>query len=213
MAYGYIYKIQNEITNQIYIGQTTQNLSIRFKQHEYQSRYECKRYSYLHKAINKYGISNFSIKLLCKADNQQELNNREAFCIRIFNSYAPINYNLKTKFSGRGTLSPETRIKLSNAHTGKIRGPHKPETKEKIRLSNIGKKRSKEICEKLSLRRTGQPNFHARKKIRLKRSTEELIFTAVFLAAKFLKVSRTVVTNALIGYRKPVIKGWEVSYR
>lgn len=50
-------------------------------------------------------------------------------------------------------------------------------------------------------------------KIKLKKGSVELVFSAIFLAANYLGVLRTTVSNALNGYQKPFVKGWEVSHR
>lgn len=52
-------------------------------------------------------------------------------------------------------LSPEHRLKLSQAHTGKIRGIKPPEVREKIRLSNLGQKRSAEAIHNISIAHIG----------------------------------------------------------
>ena len=59
---GYIYKIRNKIDNKIYIGQTTQDLDIRWKQH-LKKRSNCR---YLKHAFNKHGTDNFEFELYAK---------------------------------------------------------------------------------------------------------------------------------------------------
>ena len=78
---GYIYKIENIISNKIYIGQTTRTIEERWKEH-------CKatdNYK-IHQAMRKYGINNFSISLLEEISNDQ-LNEREIYWIDFYNSY------------------------------------------------------------------------------------------------------------------------------
>ena len=64
---GYIYKIKNKIDNKTYIGQTTQDLESRWRNHRKNSS-NCR---YLKSAFKKYGVENFEFKLVCITfDNQ-----------------------------------------------------------------------------------------------------------------------------------------------
>ena len=76
---GWIYVIKNTINNKIYIGQTSKNLYIRFKQH----KRDCEKNFHnmlIHKAMNKYGTENFLIrpvdiiKCVTLTDFKKELN-------------------------------------------------------------------------------------------------------------------------------------------
>ena len=78
---GYIYQITNKINNKIYIGQTKNTIEERWQQHCYQANDG----SIFHKAILKYGKTNFSIKILEECDNSL-LNEREKFWIKEKNS-------------------------------------------------------------------------------------------------------------------------------
>ena len=59
---GYIYKITNDINNKIYIGLTSRNLDIRFKEHLKDSKTDLNRP--LYRAMNKYGAEHFTISLI-----------------------------------------------------------------------------------------------------------------------------------------------------
>lgn len=207
MAYGTVYKIQNTLTKQLYIGQTTQSLEQRFKQHEYASRYNARKYSYLHKSINKYGIQNFQIAAICYADNQLELNNREQNCIRMFKSTTPIHFNIKKAVTGHGSLSLETKQKLREAHLGKKRGPHTEETKLKIRKTNLGKKRSLVARQNMSLAHAGNPNLHVCRKIAIfKNDILLFVFNSISSAADYLNVWKGSIDNNLAGRSKTFTK-------
>ena len=71
---GWIYKITNNINNKIYIGQTTQSIEKRFRQHISEAKNG--DLGHLHGAMRKYGFENFSIIGLQEADNS-ELNGLE----------------------------------------------------------------------------------------------------------------------------------------
>lgn len=96
---GYIYKITNNINNKVYIGQTTQTVSVRFKQHINDARTHHTN-MYIHRAIEKYGSDNFSIEELynfcCNTGEEllQKLGETEQECIKKYNSLCPNGYNL-----------------------------------------------------------------------------------------------------------------------
>lgn len=93
-----IYQITNKITNDFYIGKTTNDIEKRFYHHKYNSQ---KRNSqtYLHRAIRKYGIEAFSISKLDEANNLEELNEKEISWIR---KLSP-NYNMTKGGEGGDT--------------------------------------------------------------------------------------------------------------
>lgn len=152
---GYIYRIINKITNQSYIGQTTQNLDERWRQHK-QKKSNCR---YLKSAFIKYGVGNFDFRLICICFDS-DLNNLEIFYINKFNSIAPNGYNLISGGNRGGKHNYETKIKISeslkktlsiNKRENKLRRLHTEETKIKLSTIHKGKKHKIETIEKLRL--------------------------------------------------------------
>ncbi len=78
-----IYKITNIINNKIYIGQTTSNIKKRWGQHKASSR---NKKSKLYNAMRKYGVENFKIEEIVKAESIEELNELEEKIINENNS-------------------------------------------------------------------------------------------------------------------------------
>lgn len=90
---GIIYLIENTYNHKKYIGKTSKNLNVRWKEHIYAST-RSNPDSVLHKAINKYGEDAFIVKtLLCNISND-ELNHYEKLWIRKLNTKVPYGYNL-----------------------------------------------------------------------------------------------------------------------
>lgn len=84
-----IYKIQNQLNNKIYIGQS-KNIYRRWYGH----RCDAKEKNYpLYNAMRKYGIENFSFEIIEEC-SISELANREDYWINFYNSYTPNGYNL-----------------------------------------------------------------------------------------------------------------------
>lgn len=93
----YIYKITNKINDKIYIGQTIQPINKRWIQHKVNARKKglstVSTIGSLYYDMNRYGFENFEISCLesCSAD---EINDREIYYIRKYNSLVPQGYNL-----------------------------------------------------------------------------------------------------------------------
>jgi group I intron endonuclease len=90
MKKGFIYIIKNTINSKVYIGQTTQTVETRFKQH-----LKCLKSNsvqLISKAIKKYGKSNFYVEILEECFIE-ELNKKEEHYIKLYNSFSN-GYNL-----------------------------------------------------------------------------------------------------------------------
>lgn len=140
---GYIYKIINKVDKKIYIGQTTQILEDRWKQHR-KIGSNCR---YLKRAFNKYGINNFEFKLICICFDK-DLDNYENQYMEKYNSMVPNGYNLK-KGGNNGKHHEETKKKISESLKGRtdiinaknhLGIPHTEETKNKISDKLKGRK-------------------------------------------------------------------------
>lgn len=111
---GYIYKITNKINNKIYIGKTINSIQHRWNDHI--DAQKNKRANYLlYKAINKYGIENFTIEQVEECDNIL-LNEREKYWIKIFGSYCANGHGYNMTIGGEGVMkySDEDILKLWN---------------------------------------------------------------------------------------------------
>ena len=83
---GFIYKITNKINGKSYIGQTIQNVKERFYQHCATKCSQAILNMVIHKAINKYGKSNFTIEVIEEVESTN-LNDRERYWIKYYDSY------------------------------------------------------------------------------------------------------------------------------
>ena len=84
--------ITNDINNKKYIGKTNFSIEKRFKEHVEASVRETTEKRPLYRAINKYGIEHFNIKLLeeCSYENASE---REIYWINRLKTYGNNGYN------------------------------------------------------------------------------------------------------------------------
>ena len=140
-----IYKIENKINGHVYIGQTQRTLRSRVQYHKHSNKFP------IGKAIKKYGFENFAVSVIDYAYTKQELDEKEQFWIRIYNSKAPNGYNLTDGGEGREgySLSDETKRKLSLFHKGRKTGKQSPELIEKRISKIIGRKNSPETIVKM----------------------------------------------------------------
>ena len=83
---SFIYKITNTINSKSYIGQTIQNVKERFYQHCATKCSKAVSNMAIHRAIKKYGKSNFTVEVIEEIDSAN-LNDRERYWIKYYNSY------------------------------------------------------------------------------------------------------------------------------
>lgn len=87
-----IYKITNLLNNKVYIGQTKNSLSRRFREHCNEKSCCIK----LKNSIQKYGKANFIIEQIDTATNKADINIKEEYYISFFNSTNDkFGYNIK----------------------------------------------------------------------------------------------------------------------
>ncbi|MBR1419537.1 MAG: GIY-YIG nuclease family protein [Selenomonadaceae bacterium] len=141
-----IYVIINTINGKIYIGQTTRSLSERISEHISNKK------TLIGRAIQKYGWTNFSVKVIEVCDTIEQLNEREKFWIAKYDSIVPNGYNL-TEGGNNGTHSADVCARLSAANTGKKLSA---ETCKKISEAKKGTHLSKETRAKMSAMRKGK---------------------------------------------------------
>ena len=108
-----IYLIENKTTGQKYIGQSTKILE-RWKKH-CSGQYDNK--SRIDRAIQKYGIQNFSLKIITQLPNiQQILDAHEIYWIKFYNTYHDESHYNLTPGGGFSPMKiPTLREKMSKS--------------------------------------------------------------------------------------------------
>jgi hypothetical protein len=125
-----IYKTTNLINGKIYIGQDKNNNPSYFGSGDL-----------IKKSIKKYGKESFIKEILCVCDTIDELNEKEKFYINEFNTIdRNIGYNI--------TIGGTDGTMLDRKHS--------KETKEKMRLSALGKKKSETHRKNIGLSKKGK---------------------------------------------------------
>ena len=162
-TYNYIYLIKNNINQKIYIGKhSTDNLDDGYMGSG----------KLIKKAIQKYGIENFTKEYLAFCDSEDALNYLEKFYIKKYKA-KEVGYNLTDGGEGLQNPNNEIRQKISASRKGKPRflgRTHTSNTKQKISEShkgeknpNFGKPRSEETKRKISAAKKGKYNHKGKK--------------------------------------------------
>lgn len=138
-----IYSITNKINNKKYIGFTGKTIQCRLGEHLAAAKVREKSKGRLYAAIRKYGKENFYIDAICcSKDRIYTLHELEPYFIQKYNTIES-GYNINLGGPGLSYHTDETKKILSElAKKRKETGWISP---------SKGKKRSKEICNKMSL--------------------------------------------------------------
>lgn len=150
-----IYRITHRESGRCYIGQTTRPISLRWRQHQRQS--VCVR---LHRAVTKYGPDAFDVEQLSVATNKLLLDFLERFWIGVHQSTdRAFGFNLRDGGSF-GKHTEASKLLMSE----KVRAAYlKPETRERLRASKIGKALSAETRERIAITNSGKRHSDATK--------------------------------------------------
>jgi group I intron endonuclease len=182
----WIYKITNIQNNKVYIGQTIRPIEQRFHRHLNDAINNILD-THLARAIRKYGKENFIIEEIDTAQTQDELNKKEQYWIRYYNSVEK-GYNETDAISKSG----------GNTYQSK--------TKEEIEV----------IKEKIRQTKIGNKNPMAKKIKRINIQTNEVdIFDTIISCAKACGIQngKTSITTRLNGQVKSPYKNtWIFEY-
>ena len=101
-----IYKVTNQISHWVYVGQTTQSLELRFVGH-------CCAKSLLGLDIQTYGKGNFIIELIEEVETKEKANYQEQFWIGKLDCFYPNGYNIRNapKPKGKSRILANTRYR------------------------------------------------------------------------------------------------------
>lgn len=106
--YGIVYALINMINGKMYVGQTTQGIDARWRQHKLLQG-KCRA---LEAALSKYGSDAFYIDKLCEASTQKELDSLEAHWVATLGTISPAGYNLREGGGAVGKMSDSTKALL-----------------------------------------------------------------------------------------------------
>lgn len=168
-----IYRYTNLLNGKIYIGKTAYTMAHRAGQHSSEARLGCRRP--FHAALRKYGIENFKVEVIDKANDSELAAFKETFHIALNESKVPCGYNVtdggegaigrvfteehKARLSAASLGKPKSlahRATMSAQRRGVRRGPCSLATKAKIAATLAGRPHSAERIEHIRLGRWPQ---------------------------------------------------------
>lgn len=119
MYEGYIYKITNDITPEIYIGQTITTPQRRWTSHIYEMRNHTSTDKF-HNKMEKYGYEHFKMEVIemheksTKDELVDVLNDREVYFVSLYDSYKNgLNSTIGGKSDVKTNIHPITRYALN----------------------------------------------------------------------------------------------------
>jgi group I intron endonuclease len=157
----YIYKITNILNGKVYIGRSNKATE-RWKQHKYFVRKD-KPVQYIHRAMKKDGVDNFTYEVIDFAFNPWQADCIEMGYVEQYNSRnKEKGYNIapggkhawnaglpkELRPSYGRLVSEETRRKISESNMGKIMPPRSKEWRALMSSILTGRKYSKEHVDK-----------------------------------------------------------------
>lgn len=107
---AFIYKITNSLNGKCYVGKTLGSIEERWKQHISSINREEYKKRPLYRALNKYGIANFSIESLEECA-ESEADSKEIYWISKLNTYSK-GYNATLGGDGRAFIDKDLIIDL-----------------------------------------------------------------------------------------------------
>jgi len=185
---GYIYLIENKINGKKYVGQTIQkDIHQRWNSHKLLN----KRFigTILYNAYKKYGIENFTYKIICICFDD-DTNKFEEEYINKYNTLYPNGYNMI-----EGGKSRKFTPVLKKIISDKLKGENHP---------NFGKHLKEETKIKLSLKNKGvnSPCYGKKLSEELKKRLSELAIERHKNGINYDDTIKTKISNSLKEYYK-----------
>lgn len=175
----YIYILENQINNKIYVGQTNNILK---RRREHKSR---KNKTPLYCAIQKYGFDNFKMFIIEKFDNISDVDNAEEFWIKFLQTQnRDIGYNLATGGKVNRGFKHSDKFKKEQSERKKIyyitNKPH-----------NYGKTTSEDIKNNLSNMWAGEKSLNDEFTNKQVKEIRELYSTNKYSQTKLAEIYQT----------------------
>lgn len=165
-----IYLITNKVNGKRYIGKTSRDLELRWKEHQRAAAKEDPDF-YIARSIRYHGVDNFTVKMVQRCESEEALVEAEKAWIRDLGTHGPAGYNLTDGGEGLSgwVATEEARRNMSEA--AKNRAPASEEHRKNISIANSGENNA---FYGKAWGRTGPLSDEAKKKISIARTGKKL---------------------------------------
>lgn len=192
---GHIYIIQSKLDDRVYVGQAS-NPNERWRHHKYAAR---KRPSqYIHNAMAKYGIDNFTFQVIETWETDEDTNEAEVFWIQFFRSRERgCGFNRER---GGSMSTPEARARHAEVMREYYASPVGLAQREKFRAQYRGQKLPAETRAKMKISNSEKNAKITREDVqRIKKLNAEGVSTREIMA-RFPNIkSRSSIRNIVNG--------------
>ena len=148
----FVYIIINSVNNKKYVGITNKTIDERFEAHKNNAKKKINRY--LYDSMNKYGYDNFFIKLIDDTcTTWEELQKKECFYIKEYNTIYPYGYNMTAGGDGGYTTQSWTKERREELYKkqGNSRIGHTMSVAGRLAVGNATKERYKQMTDEEKL--------------------------------------------------------------
>jgi len=192
---AYIYLITNKINNKKYVGKTNFSIEKRFREHCLESKKERSSDRPLYRAMNKYGIENFSISVIeeCLSKESSE---KEIYWIGRFDSYGKNGYN--------ATIGGDSKILYNYKELSDMYEEYKS-IKKVAEIAGCDVLTVRTACKENNIKiidqRQLQKDINGKKVLLIDKSDENIkhVFSSISEAADFLiRTKKTKCKNSTI---------------
>jgi group I intron endonuclease len=153
-------------------------------------------------SIKKYGKDQFYRKILFAFDSREDAFKKEAEIVNEAFVKNSNTYNLMPGGYGVGRKhTAETKVKLSNSHTGKTMPPVSQKTRDKLSKVHLGKKKKKSSAIKSGLSRRGMNSGNDNHKAKAVINCRGQEFITLTEAGKTFNVDRCSISKCCNGHR------------
>lgn len=207
-----IYLISNIVNKKVYIGYS-ENVERRWKEHIRSASYPNPKEK-LYRAMQKYGIDNFTIEIICQSKDGDFLNKKmESYFIKKYNSYGRYSNGYNMTIGGEGHSGYKQSKKTKTKRAKKLKGQKRTDkTKQLQSLAAMGNTNGKGNlgCKHPEFSGENHPNIKMRKpyKIYYDDGTSEVIigFKKLCLERGYTSSSLYKVIKGYWKYYKNIIK-------
>lgn len=204
-----VYGLVHRETGRVYVGQSGRSVRKRIQSHIGKAKAPIPTQC-IHRAIREFGVDAFDVELIEEVSDTSLRLQREEFWIRFFKSAGTGGFNTMVKGDANSlgrSHSVASKARMSAAHKRHkywVGRKHTAETKEKLRLCNLGKRRGPHTAEaiaKISAAKMGH-SVSAEGRIKMSEAARRRVHSPETCKKRAVSIKQSWDTGALSKRRK-----------